>query len=48
MRLQMINSVYYETDNGRIMQVSINDLAQNKEVYELPVAEYSDGNSHVL
>ena len=40
--------IYYEADNGRIMQVSINDLAQNKEVYELPVAEYSDGNSHVF
>lgn len=25
--------------------MTINDLAQNKEVYELPV-EYSDGNSH--
>ncbi len=39
--------IYYQDDKGQIMQLPLNDTAQSKAVYQLPLWNYGDGKTLV-
>ncbi len=39
--------VYYEANNGKIMQMSLSDTSKQKEIYQLEIWSYGDGKTYV-